>query len=1333
MPTALPPINEADFEQHSRQQLEQAQQEDAQAIANARAAQEQADQATRDEFARTARADVQSALEPLRQQQARTAFLETARAGVQDALAPLRSALSRVQVPQAPTAAQLPWAGGAAANPLQRVYQDARSAGLDDEGARAAVAVAQTEQGYTGALGDNGVSAGTFQLHHAGGQGSAYAASRGISPDQSIAELQRDPNAANQWALRGYLGDAIRQGQAQGLTGPELAAYAQRYGQRSVSPERAGQNYQAAQDALGGPSGGPVTDFASTGPPAPPEAQTAPSTPAGVSDERSQIRARAQEYVGTPYLWGGADKQGIDCSAFISRAWGVGRQTTDTLGTVADPIPKEELTPGDAMNLTTGQDPRGYGHVRMFDGWADPGHTQMYVYESSTATGGVARRVIPYDAAYTPMRLRGLAADPTQAAARLHATAPPMLAEQAQPSRPTTVPIQSDAGVTTEGDRPSSEFEQPAPPTPEPMEQTIARLGRLAAPALTGRYADLFRPGAAQDVRALGRNAADIVAERYRDIFPPEGSALRAGQPLAVTPESPLIDVAMGLTPEPVARLGAQAAGELARLHLEKLPEAVRDVVQQAAEREDFWRTTQRRGVIPDAEAEAMADRLGRSVDQMIAGGKVGAAYNAETLRAMKNGIVAQGMDVVTRAREMAQNPTGVTDAMRAEQLAAGMKLADLTRVFEGGRAEAGRAMRAFQSFARDYAADPTAAVQRIFRSSNLTPEQATVKANEFAKMVADGADPFQMARFWSSVERPPVHAGDWFRLLRYNAMLSGPRTMEVNVASGLTEVPWRAARDIGASVLTGDVRPLRPEAEAAAAGLVRGLGSARQILAHGLTEEQARAGDVPRSLSARLEGRLPRAIATGLEAPGRVLGAANEVVRQVAYGMARGREAGIQASREGLSGPAWRARVDELMADPTPSPGALAAAERTTFKGPMGDLGEKVLAPLQAWAPMGVPVGNVLVPFLRSVYHITSQGVERTPVLGTIGTAADVLRGQYGPLSRANLRAQLGAMQGPTRGVTPLGERVGNNLMGSVAFAGLSLAAAQGNITGKGPSDPEKRRMMQAQGWQPYSVKIGDRWVSYANWGPMAIPLSLAAAMHEGEGKTTPAYLYDVFERGANVLTEQSYLQGVGAIFKAMDPTRGSTFGEQSLEQFLATLVPYGAAINTAAQATDPLMRVNERGDITGALAARIPGLRETVPPQQDVLGRPVPNPQEGLAAVQPLRTSPERPDPVLGALLEAGVDVGPPPTTVAPGSGLSVELTPEEQRAYQRSAGAAIVRTVERYLASDKSRTDTPARRAATLKIYVETAREQAKNDVLRAMGSDQIRARMRARSAR
>jgi hypothetical protein len=161
-----------------------------------------------------------------------------------------------------------------------------------------------------------------------------------------------------------------------------------------------------------------------------------------------KVRAKAAEYVGTPYKWAGTTKEGIDCSAFLSTIWGVARQTTDTLLNIAKPVGRDALEPGDALNLTTGQDPRGYGHVRMFDGWADEQHKTMYVYESSTATGGVVRRVIADDQAYTPMRLstrvnpQERAATVGQATASVGATTPSRDGTPGQPAAiPTTVQV----------------------------------------------------------------------------------------------------------------------------------------------------------------------------------------------------------------------------------------------------------------------------------------------------------------------------------------------------------------------------------------------------------------------------------------------------------------------------------------------------------------------------------------------------------------------------------------------------------------------------------------------------------------------------------------------------------------------------------------------------------------------------------------------------------------------------------------------------------------------------------------------------------------------------
>lgn len=121
---------------------------------------------------------------------------------------------------------------------------------------------------------------------------------------------------------------------------------------------------------------------------------------------RAQIVDNAQQYMGIPYVWGGNSSTGLDCSAFISKAWGISRHTTDNLSAVAVPISKEELQSGDALNLTTARDADGAGHVRLFDRWANPEHTRMYVYEETPPRS--VYHAINWDPAYTPMRRKNV-------------------------------------------------------------------------------------------------------------------------------------------------------------------------------------------------------------------------------------------------------------------------------------------------------------------------------------------------------------------------------------------------------------------------------------------------------------------------------------------------------------------------------------------------------------------------------------------------------------------------------------------------------------------------------------------------------------------------------------------------------------------------------------------------------------------------------------------------------------------------------------------------------------------------------------------------------------
>jgi cell wall-associated NlpC family hydrolase len=117
---------------------------------------------------------------------------------------------------------------------------------------------------------------------------------------------------------------------------------------------------------------------------------------------RSDIVKNAEQLLNIPYVWGGNANSGLDCSAFVSRAWGISRHTTDNLAAVSRAISKEELEQGDALNLTTSNDRDGTGHVRLFDRWADAAHTRMYVYEETPPRS--IHHVINWDPKYQPMR-----------------------------------------------------------------------------------------------------------------------------------------------------------------------------------------------------------------------------------------------------------------------------------------------------------------------------------------------------------------------------------------------------------------------------------------------------------------------------------------------------------------------------------------------------------------------------------------------------------------------------------------------------------------------------------------------------------------------------------------------------------------------------------------------------------------------------------------------------------------------------------------------------------------------------------------------------------------
>ena len=252
---------------------------------------------------------------------------------------------------------------------------------------------------------------------------------------------------------------------------------------RAAASETAWTDLAAALRAsLGTFTGDPKGANAPAPPPPPPPPAPAVEAPDPTILIRNEILVRASKLLGLRYVWGGnSTVNGMDCSAYVSWVWSVPRYTTDSIWNVSFPISKGELLPGDALNLTTGRDPKHFGHIRLFEAWANAQHTAMWVYEETPPR--VVHRVVTYDDRYQPIRLAGLSG--AGEARLIPATPAP---DPTATRRPTTAPTR------TATPRPRTATPRPTPrpstavtPQPSPTRTAVITYAPTNTPGPTAR------------------------------------------------------------------------------------------------------------------------------------------------------------------------------------------------------------------------------------------------------------------------------------------------------------------------------------------------------------------------------------------------------------------------------------------------------------------------------------------------------------------------------------------------------------------------------------------------------------------------------------------------------------------------------------------------------------------------------------------------------------------------------------------------------------------------------------------------------------------------------
>lgn len=289
---------------------------------------------------------------------------------------------------------------------------------------------------------------------------------------------------------------------------------------------------------------------------------------------------------------------------------------------------------------------------------------------------------------------------------------------------------------------------------------------------------------------------------------------------------------------------------------------------------------------------------------------------------------------------------------------------------------------------------------------------------------------------------------------------------------------------------------------------------------------------------------------------------------------------------------------------------------KKTTYnnepEGWAGVLYQHIVPLVESVRPGGVPVLRAFLPFLRVPTNVFNASLNYTPIgaarayIGSRPTssATDQKTGRH-TVSRQNFTPQERKMM------------AAQSIAGSLAMAGLSaLALGAGgdddknedfDLTASGPKDFKKRQQLEATGWKPYSVRVGDAWISYKD-SPLLVPLAIAGHVVDAvrfqkqtDEMALGSKITDAVLSSPQVIFETSMLSGLATM---MNFASGSSSSNQI--QGLLARTAASTVVPNALQQIDRIFdsTVYEPSGPLGAAGAALPFVRRTGDAKTDVLG---------------------------------------------------------------------------------------------------------------------------------
>ena len=415
--------------------------------------------------------------------------------------------------------------------------------------------------------------------------------------------------------------------------------------------------------------------------------------------------------------------------------------------------------------------------------------------------------------------------------------------------------------------------------------------------------------------------------------------------------------------------------------------------------------------------------------------------------------------------------------------------------------------------------------------------------------------------------------------------LLTGVKTSGLNIFSNVSHGALEVVKDVPAvavdkvaSLFTGK-RTIALTGKGTAKGAQEGFQKGWQYFKTGFDE---------RNIATKLDykkvnfgtSKIARGLQKYEETVFRTIGAEDQPFFYGAKARSLTSQAIAEAKNQGIKGgEAIKEFVEKLVQNPTDdmlgyavSDAEISVFQNKTVLSNIGRLIQKI--------PF---VGQLLVPFSRTPSAVATQVIKYSPVGFLTTVAENVGKGRF------NQRQ--------------FSQGIGRAVVGSgIVYGGVELFK-KGLISLDRPTTEREQELWKAEGRTPNSVKIDGKWRSGQVLGPIWNLVLLGghyARAIEKKGSSAEA-MSEALAGTAKSFTEQTFLRGINQALEAiMDPARSAS---STIGTYLSSTIP--TLVKDIATAKDELERRPE--SILDKFKVRIPGVRETVEPQVDVLGREV------------------------------------------------------------------------------------------------------------------------------